>query len=483
MMGILKVDKNVERWGIFELSLSGRSDGNPFTEVDFYAKFKYKNKIIHADGFYDGDGVYKVRCMPDSEGPWSFTTYSSCSELNGISGEFECTAAGKDNHGPVRIGKPYHFVYEDGTPHISVGTTCYVWNHQGEELERETLETLKTSPFNKMRMCTFPKDYLFNKNEPEFYAYEGSVKGGWDFSRFNPAFFRHLESLVLELMKLGIETDLILFHPYDRWGFADMGAEADDRYLKYIVARLAAYRNIWWSLANEYDLMPTKTMADWDRFLQIVQACDPYQHLRSIHNCRPFYDHSKPWVTHCSIQHNDVNLVTEWRNLYKKPVVIDECKYEGNIHRRWGNITAQEMVSRFWEGFARGGYVGHGETYVHPEDILWWAKGGKLYGQSPDRIAFLRKIMEEGPAEGLDTADLGKDAHAVAGVGDEYFLTYYGIGQPAYMILKLPEGNKYKIDVIDTWEMTITPASGLYEGECRVEMPGKQYIALRIIKA
>ena len=39
-------------------------------------------------------------------------------------------------------------------------------------------------------------------------------------------------------------------------------------------------------------------MADWDRFFRIVQESDPYQHLRSIHNCRGFYDHAKPWVTH-----------------------------------------------------------------------------------------------------------------------------------------------------------------------------------------
>ena len=31
------------------------------------------------------------------------------------------------------------------------------------------------------------------------------------------------------------------------------GAAVDDRYLRYVVARLAAYRNVWWSLANEYD--------------------------------------------------------------------------------------------------------------------------------------------------------------------------------------------------------------------------------------
>ena len=93
-------------------------------------------------------------------------------------------------------------------------------------------------------------------------------------------------------------------------------AEADDRYLRYIVARLAAYRNVWWSMANEFDLMEDKSMADWDRFFRVVQESDPYQHLRAIHNCRGFYDHAKPWVTHQSIQHSDLDRVARMaRNL------------------------------------------------------------------------------------------------------------------------------------------------------------------------
>ena len=49
-----------------------------------------------------------------------------------------------------------------------------------------------------------------------------------------------------------------------------------------------------------------------------------------------------------------------------------------------------------------GCYVGHGETYVHPNDILWWSKGGVLYGESPARIAFVRKLVEDGSPVGLD---------------------------------------------------------------------------------
>jgi hypothetical protein len=47
------------------------------------------------------------------------------------------------------------------------------------------------------------------------------------------------------LQALGIQADLILFHPYDYWCYARMPPEADERYLRYAAARLAAYRNVW----------------------------------------------------------------------------------------------------------------------------------------------------------------------------------------------------------------------------------------------
>lgn len=54
----------VEKWGLFEVSLKGPSAGNPFTEQSVSATFRSKNEIVTVDGFYDGDGVYKVRFMP-----------------------------------------------------------------------------------------------------------------------------------------------------------------------------------------------------------------------------------------------------------------------------------------------------------------------------------------------------------------------------------------------------------------------------------
>ena len=131
------------------------------------------------------------------------------------------------------MANTFHFKYEDGTPYLPVGTTCYAWNHQGEALETQTLATLKDAPFNKLRMCVFPKHYTYCRTEPDFHAFEGSVEEGWDFARFNPAYFQHLEMRIGQLLDMGIEADLILFHPYDRWGYRSMDAETDDRYLKY----------------------------------------------------------------------------------------------------------------------------------------------------------------------------------------------------------------------------------------------------------
>ncbi|ASA19765.1 DUF5605 domain-containing protein [Paenibacillus donghaensis] len=474
---------SAERWSVFELELHGPQHGNPFMDVRLEAEFHQNERSLRIHGFYDGDGSHKLRFMPDTEGVWTYRTFSNARSLDGIQGQFECTPPAADNHGPVRVRATFHFAYEDGKPYYPIGTTCYAWNHQPEELERETLTTLRTAPFNKLRMCVFPKFYQFNTGEPVYYPYEGSLEAGWDVTRFNPVFFRHLEEQIGKLGALGIEADLILFHAYDRWGFAEMSASADERYLRYITARLSAFRNVWWSIANEYDLMWAKEPEDWERYAEIVTSSDPYHHLASIHNCFTFYDYSRPWITHCSVQRIDVYKTAEntdeWRTRWNKPIVIDECAYEGNIDLGWGNITGEEMTRRFWEGAVRGGYVGHGETYLDPDDILWWSKGGRLHGSSPERIGFLREIIEEAPGGGLNPLKSEWDVPC-AGLADEYYLFYYGFNQPSYRTYNMKPGITYKANLIDTWNMTIQELEGRYEGSFRLELPGKPYMAVRL---
>ena len=477
--GGLAAAHSVERWRVYEVTLAGPAAGNPFVDVRLQAAFHFRNRIVTVDGFYDGNSTYRIRFMPDEIGEWNYETSSNAPELNGKRGSFAATAPSAANHGPARVRYTTHFAYEDGTPYIPIGTTAYAWIHQGDELEKQTLETLRSSPFNKIRMCILPKDYLYNKNEPVYYPFERSAGGTNDYTRFVPQFWAHLERRILDLQALGIEADLILFHPYDRWGYNNMPADANDLYLRYVVARLAAYRNVWWSMANEWDFVRTKNVGDWDRFFRIVQESDPYAHLRSIHQGNQMYDHAKPWITHVSWQGSDMAKIREFVQQYRKPVIDDECQYEGTIPSNWGNISAQELVRRFWMGTVGGGYVGHGETYLDPNDILWWSKGGKLKGQSPARIAFLRKILEAAPPEGLNSIP-GQTAGA--GQPGQYYLFYFDSHQPAESDFNLAPGTKYRADIIDPWEMTITPVPGTFEGRFTLKLPGKPYLAVRFHK-
>lgn len=469
---------SAEKWSVFEIKIDGPSQGNPFVDVELGAQFTSGVKSVTVRGFYDGAGVYRIRFMPHEEGEWIYRTTSNCRTLSGIEGRFTCTAPQEGNHGPVRVADTFHFAYEDGTRYLPIGTTCYVWTHQTEELEEQTLLTLAETAFNKIRMCIFPKSFIFNENEPVRYPFMGSLEEGWDFTKFNPEYFHHLERRITDLGRLGIEADLILFHPYDRWGFATMTPSVDRRYLQYITARLSAFRNVWWSLSNEHELLWDKPDEDWERFGQIVTENDPYGHLISIHNFVNVFDYSRPWVTHCSLQKSETDRSAEWRKQWGKPIVIDECAYEGNISPFWGNITGEDMVRRFWEGSMRGGYAGHGETYLDPEDILWWSKGGQLKGTSSERIKFLRQVIEQAPSGALNP--LWTEFEFIAGIKDEFYVYYFSTRQPCYYDFIMNPGFSYKVEILDTWNMTIEVVEGSFEGSFQIKLPGRPYIAVRL---
>lgn len=66
----------VEQWGRFELNLTGPASGNPFLEVELNARFTQGNTTINVTGFYDGEGQYRVRFMPEKIGEWRYITHS-----------------------------------------------------------------------------------------------------------------------------------------------------------------------------------------------------------------------------------------------------------------------------------------------------------------------------------------------------------------------------------------------------------------------
>ncbi len=492
---------NVEKWGVFELELAGPAEGNPFIDVRFAAVFTDGSTTMSVPGFYDGNGVYKVRFSPGSTGEWRYETKSNRWELTGKLGKFTAIPPGPENHGPVHVFNTFHFAHADGTPFKQVGTTIYNWTDTPEEVQEETLRTLAAAPFNKVRMLITPQPTPYQKRfAPPRWPFVGTPPRAWDFTRFNPEYFGHYEKRVAQLLALGIQADLILFNPYGKFGFETMDAEGDERYVRYVVARLGAYRNVWWSLANEYDFLRTKTDSDWDRLGALVQQCDPHQRLRSIHNGSIIFDHNKPWITHVSMQNGaaveEPGRAEMYRGVWRKPVVYDEVKYEGVTEYRWGILSGPEMVHRFWCGTVAGTYVGHGDYFATVQEDTWTSFGGKLSGLSAPRLAFLKKILEESPDQGIDPIDKWQEVNT-GGVPGLYYLTYFGHAEPREWSLKLykngvSDGQRYQVEIIDTWAMTITPVEGEFvtkrldnyhfvdAGGRVVPLPGKPGIAVRV---
>lgn len=491
---------SVPVWEIFELALKASCPGNPFTDARLSATFALGHRTVTVNGFYDGGDTYKLRFMPDTAGTWTYKVRSNLAGLDGIAGGFEAVPPLAGAHGPAGVCDTFHFAYADGTPFFPFGTTCYAWIHQSEALQQETLKTLRNAAFNKVRMCVFPKSYEYNTSEPPFYPFERSASGVNDFTRFNPAFFRHLEERIADLGAIGVQADLILFHPYDRWGFAAMPPDADDRYVHYLVARLSAYRNVWWSMANEYDLMHAKTAQDFDRLFHILEQEDAVGHLRSIHYSKTMYDYARPWITHASLQSTNFAAAPDYLAAWNKPVCYDEVQYEGNLNRRWGNLSGEEMTRRFWLGVINGCYVTHGETYLPADQPLdesssspiFWSQGGPLRGSSPVRIAFLRKLLEEtanGGNGGARAARIGLTPqhnpyylNAVAFEADgntaRAILYYFDDHQPIWYEFPLPEG-EFTAEWIDPLAMKIEPQSGRFFGKTKLRLPGRPYQAVR----
>ena len=78
----MEYTKRIKKWGVFEYVCQGPEDGNPFIDYWIKGKFVHAGKIVETDGFYDGNGIYRVRFMPAFEGEYSFFIEGSGSIKN-----------------------------------------------------------------------------------------------------------------------------------------------------------------------------------------------------------------------------------------------------------------------------------------------------------------------------------------------------------------------------------------------------------------
>ena len=148
------------------------------------------------------------------------------------------------------------------------------------------------------------------------------------------------------------------------------------------------------------------------------------------------------------------------------------------------------MSSYFWMAGLSGGYGTHGETFRNDSDtseVRWWAKGGTLVGESPERIAYFKSVMEQSPVTEMQPVliDNGNPENLNNNI---YIFSKPGVIYLAYVAdanqkveINLPDDSNYQLDIIDTWNMKIMEQKSIEPGDFSFETQ-IPYCALRITR-
>ena len=389
--------RRVPRWEILELEAESTGPVE--------AWFVHGDRSVFAGAFADptDPSMRRIRFTPDQEGIWRYTIRTTDRE---VTGRFRCTAPESGVHGPVRVAYRTRFEYADGTRYLPFGLSC----------EPPDVENLEGTPISKAR---FPVD---------------------------PAQPMVAEQAVHTLRRLGIEADLVI----------RLGADADwQRNLTELVARLGAYRNVWWSLPAAHP--SAKPAAD------LIREYDCGGHLLSLHG-EPELDAGAPWLTHLSVATENVRIISRLVDWYRKPVIVDDCGAVGGGPELRDAVPAPEMVTRIWEGLCRGGFV------------TW---RGTFDDELAGRIRLLRDLLADAPPD--PCYHPGDYDAATLRAGDSFVLQHHGNHRFPVRTFELPDG-EHRVEIIDTWSREVRTLPGRGHGQVSVRLPTEVHQAVRAIR-
>jgi hypothetical protein len=400
----------VPRWGVIEFDL--QYDGsveNPFVDVSAEAVFRPNGGApILVDGFYDGDNVWRFRFAPSEHGNWKADLKLLRDGSTVATGSQQFVCVGDHQHGFLRRSErnPYRLEYDDGVPFYSVGIQPCGAAAAGLDGARGR------GPWRSLPMEEYLGEFAGAANLFRIQLGAGTRKGC----------AREVMTDSLGLYRYELEACRLLDHTYellDRFGFAsllipfqDMSLWGDDttvfggnkvadgwkdienveaikpvkHYLRYLVARYAAYTDIW-EFFNEDVYTPDAWLAGMAAY---VRELDPYDHLTTTNYERTQADWNDIITAHMYMStpawETDLLLTKEYARMksFGKPVMYTEFGNKGN----YSNRDPVKWRIAVWTAF------------MNESSMLFWSMGG--------RITIPRKDVSGGNAN----AYLGKEARS-----------------------------------------------------------------------
>jgi hypothetical protein len=195
--------------------------------------------------------------------------------------------------------------------------------------------------------------------------------------------WRKLDEVVQYMNDKGMVADLLLFNYDSIYGTQIQ----DERYLRYAIARYAAFPNAIWCLVNEWNYSP-KRKSYWNAMGTIVRSEDPWTSEEAF--LRPLSIHQRTridfqffdvnWPVHAIIQYGVRNGKysngDQWGNQgildnlgHSMPVVNDEYGYIGEYDdesvKGDPTLTREKHRQIMWGIYAAGGYASAGDKYSY----------------------------------------------------------------------------------------------------------------------
>lgn len=377
------------KFGVHEITLPG--DGaaaNPFdtlATVTFTPPSGAENaKTVSA--FFDGDSTWRARVYVSESGEWKWSTQCATDQaLAGKRGAFRAV----DSTLPGRLlphpKNSRHWMTENGKWFLHLSDTAYfllcAYDGNGNAVSDD--DARRYVDDDVARGITSVRCFLGSSG-----GGFSESQGQWRSRFFADATLDHfrLENLQVADRRLGMLLDtnpsiavqLILF-PLEGYASDDrfwvtMTPVQRERLLRHLVARFAAYPQLFWLLVNDAhygEKFPNNNALARDVGAYLQQH-DPWQHPRSTGHARrvPFVFGAEDWATYIHIEHaHDLGAgqYAQYSAL-AKPVFLGEDRYEQD-HATRDPLEMRYWQRRlFWAWLLAGGSTNYGGRWwaVHP---------------------------------------------------------------------------------------------------------------------
>jgi len=387
---------------------------DPFEDAMLSGTFELADgsKRWSIEGFCDSaDGsIFRIRFMPAHAGAYKYTvTYKQGGFEKSSTGTFSVVDGHRRGELGVDPQYPWHFIWEGTGEHFFFnGTTAYwLMGWRDERTIQYSLERLHRLKVNRLRVAIAGRTNVFY-GEPVMLGdnwtffltpwpaekTDDFTHPGFDYSRFNVSHWQKYERMLRFARDRDLNISLVLdmndshIHP-------EAGSEDEHRFIRYAVARFAAFSNITWDLGDDLDLYrDVKWTHDTG---MLLQEWDPYKHLETSHPTKIVnQDRASSWFGFTSYQEwsrEQHKLMLESRKLQEQagriiPQTNEEYGYEDH-YPRWaapGSDSADALRRTAWDIAMAGGYQTAGETARRGTNVWPDMGGGWMNGRGDDTM-------------------------------------------------------------------------------------------------